>query len=156
MIRFGAEYRFDTPAGTKTLPELFEGRRQLVVYQFMDKGPNDFCPGCTNFVNNIPALGPADLTSRDVTFVVVSDMPLGQIEEYKARKGWTLPFVSSRGTSFAEDCQVGGGFRLSVFLLEEGEVFLTYYTTSRGVDRMLWDYSILDLTPFGRQESWES
>lgn len=156
MIKFEGHYLFDTPAGNKTLPELFEGRGQLVVYQFMDKGPNAFCPGCTNFVNNIPAIGPADLTSRDVTFVVVSDMPLAQIEEYKARKGWTLPFVSSRGTTFAGDCQVGEGFRLNVFLRDGEEVYWTYYTTSRGVDRMLWDYSILDLTPFGRQEPWES
>ena len=155
MVKFGGEHLFDTPTGKKTLLELFEGRWQLVVYQFMDKGPNDFCPGCTNFVNNIPAIGPAGLTSRGVTFVVVSTMPLAQIEEYKARKGWTLPFVSSRGTSFAEDCQVQG-FRLSVFLHEGGDVYWTYYTTSRGVDRMLWDYSILDLTPFGRQEAWES
>jgi predicted dithiol-disulfide oxidoreductase (DUF899 family) len=156
MVRFDGEYLFDAPTGKKTLADLFEGRRQLVVYQFMDKGPNDFCPGCTNFVNNIPALGPVDLTSRGVTFTVVSDMPLAQIEEYKARKGWTLPFVSSRGTTFKDDCEVGGGFRLSVFLKEGEQIFWTYYTTSRGVDRMLWDYSILDLTPFGRQESWES
>jgi predicted dithiol-disulfide oxidoreductase (DUF899 family) len=156
MIKFEGEYRFDTPTGRKTLPELFEGRRQLVVYQFMYKGPNDFCPGCTNFVNNIPAIGPADLTSRGVTFVVVTDHPLAEIEAYRARKGWTVPFASSHGTTFADDCQVGAGFRLSVFLREGDDIYWTYYTTSRGVDRMLWDYSILDLTPFGRQESWES
>ena len=59
------------------------------------------------------------------------------------------------GTTFAEDCQVGPGFRLSVLLRQDEDIYLTYYTVSRGVDRMLWDYSVLDLTPFGRQESWE-
>lgn len=155
MVRFEGRYLFDTPDGKRTLLELFDGRDMLVVYQFMDPGPDMFCPGCTNFVNNIPAAGPAGLTSRGVTFVVACEKPSAALEEYKARKGWTVPFVSSGGTTFAEDCQVGGGFRLSVFLRQGDEIYWTYYTTSRGVDRMLWDYSILDLTPFGRQESWE-
>jgi predicted dithiol-disulfide oxidoreductase (DUF899 family) len=155
MVRFDNGYAFDTPAGTKTLLDLFEGRGQLAVYQFMDNGPDHYCPGCTKFTNSIPAAGPGQLAESGVTWVTVSNMPMAQIEAYKARMGWTVPFVSSRGTSFADDCGAGGGFMLSVFLRDGEDVYRTYSTTSRGVDRLVWVHSILDLTPYGRQEAWE-
>jgi len=78
-----------------------------------------------------------------------------QIEAYKARMGWTVPFVSSHGTSFAADCGVSGGFLLSVFLRDGADVYRTYSTTARGVDRLLFVHNILDLTPYGRQQDWE-
>ncbi|MBV1856139.1 DUF899 domain-containing protein [Catellatospora tritici] len=155
MTKFSTEYVFDTPDGPKTLLELFEGRTQLATYQFMDRGPNRFCPGCTRFTDNIPAASLADLNSDGVTWVNVSNMPLAQIEAYKAERGWTLPFVSSHGTSFADDIGAGGGFMLSVFLRDGDDVYLTYNTTQRGVDRVLFANNILDLTPYGRQEDWE-
>src|SRR5215467_3452215 len=134
MVKFGDGYAFDTPHGTKSLVDLFDGREQLVVYQFMDNGPDDFCPGCTAFTNSIPANGPERLSRRGVTWVTVSDMPLAQIESYKARMGWTVPFVSSHGTTFTADCGVVG-FMLSVFLRDGEDVYRTYTTVSRGVDR---------------------
>jgi predicted dithiol-disulfide oxidoreductase (DUF899 family) len=155
MVRFDNGYGFDTPTGTRTLLDLFEGRQQLVVYQFMDNGPDDYCPGCTWFTNNVPATGLAGLAGRGVSWATVSDMPLAQIEAYKARMGWTLPFVSSRGTTFAQDCGAGRGFMLSVFLRDGEDVYRTYSTTSRGVDRLVFTNSILDLVPYGRQEDWE-
>ena len=155
MVRFDGAYTFDTPTGTKTLLELFEGRGQLVVYQFMDNGPDHYCPGCTWFTGNVPSAGPALLADRGVTWVTVSNMPLAQIEAYKARMGWTVPFVSSHGTSFSDDCGAGGGFMLSVFLRDGDDVHRTYNTTARGVDRLVFVNSILDLTPYGRQEDWE-
>jgi predicted dithiol-disulfide oxidoreductase (DUF899 family) len=99
--------------------------------------------------------GLAGLTDRGVTWVTVSNMPLAQIEAYKARKGWTLPFVSSHGTTFAADGGVGGGFMLSVFLRDGDDIYRTYTTTSRGVDRLVFTNSILDLTPYGRMQDWE-
>jgi predicted dithiol-disulfide oxidoreductase (DUF899 family) len=153
MVRFANTYVFATPAGSKTLLDLFDGRRQLVVYQFMDNGPDDYCPGCTKFTNNVAGL--AGLAERGVSWATVSDMPLAQIEAYKARMGWTLPFVSSRGTSFADDCGADGGFMLSVFLRDGDDVYRTYATTARGVDRLLFVHNILDVTPYGRQEDWE-
>jgi predicted dithiol-disulfide oxidoreductase (DUF899 family) len=155
MVAFDNAYTFDTPTGARTLLDLFEGRQQLAVYQFMDNGPDAYCPGCTWFTDNIPVTGPARLAERGVTWVNVSNMPLAQIEAYKARMGWTLPFVSSRGTSFADDCGAGGGFMLSVFLRDGEDVYRTYGTTQRGVDRLVFTNSILDLTPYGRQEDWE-
>lgn len=155
MVKFDKAYAFDTPTGTRTLLDLFEGRRQLVVYQFMDNGPDDYCPGCTNFTNNIPAVGPEKLAERGITWVTVSDMPLAQIEAYQARMGWTVPFVSSRGTTFAADCGAPVGFMLTAFLRDGDDVYRTYNTTQRGVDRMLWVHNILDITVYGRQEAWE-
>lgn len=155
MVEFGDEYTFDSPDGPKSLRDLFGDHHQLVVYQFMDNGPDDFCPGCTWFTNNVPAFTLEGLAATDVSWVTVSDMPLAQIEGYKARKGWTVPFVSSRGTSFSQDCGAGGGFMLSVFLRDGDEIYRTYNTTARGVDRLLFVNNILDLTPYGRQEDWE-
>ncbi len=155
MVRFDKTYAFQTPAGTETLLDLFEGRGQLVTYQFMDNGPDDYCPGCTKFTNNIPLAGLAALGERGVSWATVSNMPLAQIEGYKARMGWTLPFVSSRGTSFSEDCGAGRGFLLSVFLRDGEDVYRTYSTKARGVDRLVFVHNILDLTPYGRQEDWE-
>ncbi len=153
MTNFDSSYVFDTPKGPMTLLELFDGREQLVVYQFMDNGPDAFCPGCTHFTNNVADLG--TLQETGITFVTVSNMPLHQIQEYQARMGWTVPFVSSRGNGFAEATGAGNLFRLSVFLRDGEAVYLTYSTTARGVDRLLFSNNILDLTPYGRQEDWE-
>jgi predicted dithiol-disulfide oxidoreductase (DUF899 family) len=155
MVKFANPYAFTTPSGPKSLVDLFDGREQLVVYQFMDNGPDKYCPGCTKVIDNVPLPALAALTARGVTWVTVSNMPLAQIEAYKARKGWTLPFVSSHGTAFADDCGAGRGFMLSVFLRDGGDVYRTYSTTARGVDRLVFLHSILDLTPYGRQEDWE-
>jgi predicted dithiol-disulfide oxidoreductase (DUF899 family) len=154
MVRFdSSKYAFGTPDGPKTLLDLFAGQPQLVVYQFMDNGPDDFCPGCTHFTRNVTDL--AALADTDVSWATVSDMPLAQIQAYQARMGWTMPFVSSRGTTFADDCGASGGFMLSVFLRDEQDIYRTYNTTSRGVDRLLFVNNILDLAPYGRQEDWE-
>ncbi len=155
MVRFGADYVFETPAGERSLLGLFEGRGQLVIYQFMDNGPDDYCPGCTWFTNSVPTTALPLLAQHDVTWETVSDMPLAQIEAYKKRMGWTLPFVSSRGTSFSADCGAGGGFLLSVFLRDGDEVYRTYSTTQRGVDRLVFANSVQDLLPYGRKQDWE-
>ena len=155
MVKYANDYVFDTPAGTRTLLDLFEGHEQLVVYQFMDNGPDDYCPGCTWFTDNVPPGGLAGLAKSGVSWLTVSNMPLAQIEAYKAQRGWTVPFVSSHGTSFSDDCGAGDGFMLSVFLRDGEDVYRTYSTTARGVDRLVFANSILDLAPYGRQEDWE-
>lgn len=153
MVAFDATYRFAGPDGSVTLADLFDGRDQLAVYQFMDLGPDNVCPGCTGFTNNVTALD--TLARCGVSWATISDMPLEQIERIKAERGWTLPFYSSYGTSFAADCGAGGGFMLSLFLRAGGEIYRTYATTARGVDRLLFVNNILDLAAYGRQEDWE-
>jgi predicted dithiol-disulfide oxidoreductase (DUF899 family) len=153
MVEFRNDYMFDTPTGPKSLVDLFDGQPQLVVYQFMDRGPDEFCPGCSCATRNVTDL--EDLTETGVSWVTVSNMPLAQIEAYKAQNGWTLPFVSSHGTSFSADCGAGDSFMLSVFLRDGTDVYRTYATTARGMDRMLFVYNVLDLCPYGRQQDWE-
>ena len=152
MVKFG-DYVFAASTGPTTLVELFEGRDQLAVYQHMDRGPDAFCPGCTHFTNNVADLG--DLAEAGVSWATVSDMPLAQIEARRAEMGWTMPFVSSHGTAFSRDCGADEGFMLTVFLRDGDDVYRTYSTTARGVDRVLFVNNILDLCPYGRQEDWE-
>lgn len=153
MVRFDTAYEFDGPDGPTRLLDVFDGRRQLVVYQMMDRGADEYCEGCAKVVDNVGHL--AHLNARDVTFAVVSDMTMPQLSAYWRRMGWTAPVYSSRGTTFAADCGAGDGFGLSVFLRDQDDVYRTYFTTSRGVDRLQFDFNVLDLTPFGRQEQWE-
>jgi predicted dithiol-disulfide oxidoreductase (DUF899 family) len=153
MVPFDPGYVFDAPGGPRTLLDLFEDQPQLAVYQFMDRGPDEYCPGCTWFTKNVADL--PDLAANGVAWATVSNMPLAQIEAYKSKMGWTLPFVSSQGTTFAKDCGADDGFMLSVFLRDGDDVFRTYSTTARGVDRLLFVNSMLDLCPYGRQEDWE-
>ena len=154
MVRFG-DYTFEAPAGPRSLLDLFEGRDQLAVYQFMDNGPDHFCPDCTAFTNNVPEHGLIMLAEKGISWATVSDMPLDQIEGYKAVRQWTMPFVSSRGTTFAADCGADGGFMFSMFLRDGDEIYRTYGTTQRGVDRLLFANNVADLSVYGRQEDWE-
>jgi predicted dithiol-disulfide oxidoreductase (DUF899 family) len=151
MVRFH-DYVFTTATGTTTLLELFGENLQLAVYQFMDVGPGDFCPGCTAFTRNVTDLD--TLAEAGVSWVTISEMPIAQIEEIKAREGWTMPFVSSRGTTFAQDCGADS-FMFSVFLRDGDDIFRTYSTVSRGVDRVMFLHNVLDLAPYGRQQDWE-
>jgi predicted dithiol-disulfide oxidoreductase (DUF899 family) len=154
MVAFPKEYVFDGPDGKQSLPELFDGRRQLIVYHFMmQAGSEHRCSGCSLVVDNIGHL--AHLHARDTSLVVTCPAPLPQIESYKRRMGWTLPWVSAQGNDFTEDCGVGDGFGVSVFLREGDDVYRTYFTTGRGGDQLVGTLRYLDLTPFGRQEAWE-
>ena len=154
MVEFPDTYEFDTPSGPKTLLDLFDGKPQLAVYQFMDIGPDAFCPGCTWLTNNVPSPAVDLLTASDVSWVTVSDMPLTQIAGYWGKMGWTTPYASSRGTTFAADCDAQG-FMLTVFLRDGDRIYRTYNTTHRGVDRLVFANSVLDLVPYGRQQDWE-
>ena len=154
MVRFGNDYVFDTPARPQDAARPVRGpgpARRLPVH---GQRPGRLLPGLHRVHQQRRPAWPA-LAEYGVSWVTVSNMPLAQIEAYKARMGWTLPFVSSRGTSFADDCGAGRGFMLSVFLRDGTEVYRTYSTTSRGVDRLMFVNNILDLSPYGRQEDWE-
>jgi predicted dithiol-disulfide oxidoreductase (DUF899 family) len=154
MVRFDNDkYAFDTPHGPRTLRDLFNGHEQLAVYQFMDVGPDSFCPGCTHFTNNVTAL--ATLAECGVGWLTVSNMPLDQLQDYATRKNWAVPIASSRGTDFSADCGSNGGFMLNMFMTDGSDVYRTYSATARGVDRLLFVNNVLDLAPYGRQEDWE-
>ncbi len=166
MARIDKDYAFDGPAGKTRLPDLFEGRRQLLLYHFMF-GPNQDvgCDGCSMFVDQIGHL--AHLHARDTSFALVSRAPFAKIEAYNKRMGWTIPWFSSFESDFNVDFGVsperpqptvyqdGESFGLSVFLRDGDSVFRTYFTSGRGVEALGSVWTFLDLTPLGRQEEWE-
>ena len=148
------DYAFEGPQGRAGLVDLFDGRRQLIVYHHMLKpGDADPCSGCAMFVDNIGHL--AHLHARDTSLVLVARAPSAEIEAFKKRMGWTIPWVSSAGSSFDADFGVTAGFGLNVFLRDGDEIFRTYFTSGRGVEALGSNWSFLDLTPLGRQEDWE-
>jgi predicted dithiol-disulfide oxidoreductase (DUF899 family) len=158
MVRFDKVYVFEGPDGEASLLDLFEGRRQLIVYHFMfapgvDGWPDAGCDGCSLFVDNVGHL--AHLRARDTSFALVSQAPIRKIEAYRERMGWTIPWYSLAGNEFNADCGVTTGFGLSVFLRDGDDVYRTYFTTGRGVEALGSNWTFLDLTPLGRQEEWE-
>jgi predicted dithiol-disulfide oxidoreductase (DUF899 family) len=184
MVKIEKDYVFDGPNGKQKLKALFEGRRQLIVYHFMfEPSKEKGCPGCTIYVNALGDL--SNLTNRDTTFVLVSRAPLAKIEAYKAQKGWSVPWFSSFGSDFNYDFHVtldekvapveynyrtkaemearkgttnameGEEHGLSVFFRLDEEVFHTYSVYARGTEPLVDAFSLLDTTPYGRQQDFE-
>jgi len=103
-VRVEKEYRLATDAGPKTLPELFEGRSQLLIYHLMF-GPNysgGACPGCSGLADHLDG-AVVHLNHRDVTLTCVSRAPLDMIQAYKRRMGWRFPWASAHGSEFPSD-----------------------------------------------------
>ena len=154
MVKIDKEYVFDGPDGRSTLLELFDGHRQLIIYHVMlYAGDPHRCPGCSMLLDGLPH--PAHLAARSTRLVAVAPATLAEIEEYRARMGWDIPFFSSHGNGFTEDLELGMNYGISVFLRDGENVYRTYYTTGRGGDQLNATLPWLDLTPLGRQENWE-
>jgi predicted dithiol-disulfide oxidoreductase (DUF899 family) len=167
MVRIEKPYIFEGIKGQATLLDLFEGRKQLIVYHFMF-GPDweAGCDGCSWVVDAMTH--PAHLHARDTSIALVSRAPLSKLERYRKRMGWNhVVWYSSEGSDFNYDmgastcdkCDLaadrGEKHGISVFLRDGDTVYRTYHTGRRGVEYLgsLWTY--LDLTPYGRQETWE-
>ncbi len=172
----------DAVVGEHTLRALFGDARQLIVYHFMfDPEWEKGCPGCTGYVDELGDL--SLLAERDTRFVLVSRAPWPKLEAYRAQRGWDIPWFSSYGSRFNYDFHVtfdaaiapivsnyrtaaelealgrtvssGESAGLSVFFQLAERVFHTYSTYGRGVENRTDTYSLLDITPYGRQESFE-
>jgi predicted dithiol-disulfide oxidoreductase (DUF899 family) len=175
-LRMDKDYSFDTPTGRRTLPELFEGRRQLLVQHFMlAPGWEEGCKSCSFMADHNDGMT-AHLAQRDTTFLAVSRAPLAEIERFRQRMGWKFRWISSNGSDFNHDFGVSftskqratGKVRynyqdqpfpheeapgISVFFMDDvGDVFHTYSRYGRGVEVMMGTYDMLDLTPLGRDE----
>ena len=173
------DYAFDTPDGTKSLADLFDGRSQLLVYHFMfgvgyrvDED-NQGCTGCSFVADHFDASIP-HLNGHDVTLVAESIAPLEELRSYRERMEWRFPWVSSGnsgfkydfGAAFTEEQQKNGAefnFRhvysvapqregMSAFALQDEVVHHTYSTYDRGVEQLMGTFRYLDLAPLGRNE----
>lgn len=183
MVPVDADYRFQGPQGEVGLEALFDGRSQLIVYHFMyhmDRGEG--CDGCSCLVDNIGHQ--SHLHARDTNLVLVSRAPLADLEAFKRRMGWKLPWYSSYGSRFNYDyhattdeqvAPVEYNYRdkdelqrlglnyhvqgeqpgVSVFLRDAGRIYHTYSTYGRGVEMLMSSFHFLDFTPFGRSEGWD-
>ncbi len=158
MVAIDKDYNFDGADRKARLIDMFEGRRQLIVYHVMfhptwDEG----CVGCSMSVDNIGHL--SHLHVRDTSLVLVSRAPQAKLRTYQQRMGWTIPWYSSFGTDFNVDFGVTAGedekSGVSVFLRDSDKVYRTYFISGRGDEMLGTVWSYLDLTPFGRQETWE-
>ena len=170
------EYVFDGPAGPVTLAELFDGRRQLLVYHFMFAPEwTQGCKSCSLVADHYdPAI--VHLAHRDTSLVTVSRAPLEKLQAFSERMGWSFHWVSSGRNSFNHDYGVyftpqeqQGGLAiynyaqsaipisdlpgLSVFTRDDaGTIYHSYSTYARGLDIFLNVYNLLDTTPLGRNE----
>ena len=161
MVRVDKKYMFDGPNGKVSLLDLFEDRRQLMLYHFMfappvSGWPDAGCVGCSMVADQFGHT--AHLHAREISFCMVSLAPLKNIEKFKKRMGWNYPWYSSEGTDFNRDFGLttdkGEIYGLSVFIRDDKDVYRTYFTNGRGVEGLnIW--TLLDLAPLGRLEDWE-
>lgn len=156
MVEVDKPYTFETPQGTCTLLDLFEGRRQLIVRHMMfAPGDTRGCPGCSMQVDSVGAL--QHYWARDTTFVMVSRAPLADFAAFNTRMGWDIPWYSSFGTDFNYDYEVtsehGESPGVSAFIRDDdGGVYHTYSIYDRGGEIFKNFYNYLDITFLGRQE----
>jgi predicted dithiol-disulfide oxidoreductase (DUF899 family) len=151
-------YRFEGPDGPAGLLDLFEGRRQLVLYRFffepgVDGWPEAGCRGCSFMADQVADL--AHLNSRDTTFANVSRAPQAEIGRLKARMGWEMPWYTITD-GFDADFGVDAWHGTNAFYRdEEDRIFRTYFVDKRGDEALGSAWAYLDITALGRQEIWE-
>jgi predicted dithiol-disulfide oxidoreductase (DUF899 family) len=165
MVRIDKAYAFTGPTGEASLPDMFEGRRQLIIQHFMfEPSWEDGCSSCTASVDEISAGVLDHLHARETTLALVARAPFAKIDAYRARRGWTIPWYSSDGSDFNRDFHVtidesaDRSYEVpgvSCFLREGDSVFHTNSTYARGTEYLAGAYTFLDLTALGRQEDWE-
>lgn len=158
MTLVDRDYRFVGPSGEVGLLDLFEGRRQLMIYRFfyaedVEGWPEAGCTGCSHFADSMTH--PAHLNARDTTIAFASATTQDHINQYRRRMSWDVPWYSIIDEDFSKDFDVEEMFGINVFLRDGDQVFRTYFVNGRGVEHLGHTMTFLDLTPLGRQENWE-
>ena len=151
------DYAFEGPDGPATLLDLFEARRQLIVYRFfyepgVEGWPERGCGGCSFGADQVAHL--AHLNARDTTLAYVSRAPQENIAQLKERMGWTVPWYTLTD-DFDADFGVAEWHGTNAFIREGDDIFRTYFVDSRGDEAMGSTWAYLDITALGRQEEWE-
>jgi predicted dithiol-disulfide oxidoreductase (DUF899 family) len=157
MVEVDATLELTGPQGTLTLLEAFEGRKQLVAYYLMwhaGHPADEQCEGCTWVTTQVQEL--SYMHSRDITYAVFAQGPFEESMRYHDFMGWEMPWYSALPS--LDMLLVGrhvGMMHIVCYLRDGDRVFETYWTTVRGVEAMDYSYALMDLTVYGRQESWE-
>jgi predicted dithiol-disulfide oxidoreductase (DUF899 family) len=157
MVEVDAGLTLTGPHGPLTLLDAFDGRRQLIAYYFMwDPGrpAAEQCEGCTWVTTQVAEL--SYLHSRDITYAVFCQGPYEESIRYRDFMGWDVPWYSAEAARDA--LLVGrrvGRMHIVCYLRDADRCYETYWTTLRGVEAMDYSYALMDLTVYGRQESWE-
>jgi predicted dithiol-disulfide oxidoreductase (DUF899 family) len=152
------DYRFEGPDGPVSLLDLFEGRRQLIVYRFffepdVDGWPEAGCRGCSMMADQVTHL--AHLNSRDTAFANVSRAPQAEIARLKEKMGWEMPWYTITD-GFDADFGVDEWHGTNAFYRDdEDRIFRTYFVDKRGDEALGTAWAYLDITALGRQEIWE-
>jgi len=151
------DYRFEGPGGEAGLLDMFDGRRQLIVYRFfydpgMEEYPERGCGGCSFLADQVAHL--AHLNARDTTLVFASRAPQPEIQRWKERMGWDIPWYTITD-NFDADFGVDEWHGTNAFFRDGDRIFRTYFVNSRGDEAMGSTWSYLDITALGRQEEWE-
>ena len=152
------EYQFDGPEGNVSLLDLFDGRRQLILYRaFFEPGvfgwPEHACRGCSFVADQVGHI--AHLNARDTTLVFASRAPQPDIERLKTRMNWDIPWYTMTD-SFDKDFGVDQWHGTNTFIRDDKRnVFRTYFINNRGDEQMGSTWNYLDITALGRQETWE-
>jgi predicted dithiol-disulfide oxidoreductase (DUF899 family) len=160
MVRVERDYAFEGPDGRRSLPELFDGRSQLILYRFffeegVDGWPDAGCVGCSSFADGIPELGL--LHSRDITFAMASPAPQANLQRYAERMGWTdVPWYTICTERFSADFGVDEWFGLNIFLRDRKDVYRTYFLQHGAMVQFIGSiWSMWSLTPYGGQSDDE-
>jgi len=181
VVKVDKQYVFQGSSGPRSLLELFDGKRQLIIYHFMfDPAWEEGCKSCSCLADNVDGAA-LHLRARDTGFAMISRAPIDKIERFKKRMGWRFAWLSSSENDFnydfhvtidpergsdeynyekAETLRKAGKIWLekgelpgmSIFLRDGNEVFHAYSSYQRGLDHLINTYNLLDLTPLGRQE----
>jgi predicted dithiol-disulfide oxidoreductase (DUF899 family) len=152
------EYVFDGPNGKASLLDLFDGRRQLLVYRAFFQPdvrgwPEHACVGCSLMADHVPNL--SHLNARNTTFVYASPASQADIERVKARMGWQhIPWYTITD-EFDKDFGVDEWHGTIAFIRDGDRVFKTYFINNRGDEVFVTTWNLLDMTALGRQEEWE-
>jgi predicted dithiol-disulfide oxidoreductase (DUF899 family) len=157
MVEVDGATRLIGERGAATLLDAFEGRRMLIAYYFMwhnGQPAPEQCEGCTFYTSQVREL--SFIHSRDVTFAVFCQGPYEESARYRDFMGWEMPWYSALPS--LDTLLVGrrvGMMHIVCYLRQGSKVFETYWTTRRGVEAMDNSYRLLDLSVYGRQETWE-
>ncbi len=151
------DYEFVGPEGKASLLDLFDGRRQLIVYRaFFEPGvsgwPDRACDGCSMVADQVAHV--AHLNARDTTLVFVSRAPQADIARLKKQMGWEMPWHTLTD-DFDADFGVDEWHGTNAFIRDGDRLFRTYFINNRGDEQMGSTWNYLDITALGRQETWE-